>query len=139
MSDRKCRNCGEGIRREVNPVGDPDWIHTAGMDGQEFWSCNLATTKFADPDDTLGSIIERRDPRAMFLREVLASGTTDDGRDFDFSQSGGSFILTVGAYAEGRIVESIKIETLIAAWLELIPELCPTVGQEGGADESSAD
>lgn len=66
--------------------------------------------------------VKSADPRAMFLRTVLATATMPDGRAVELSQSGATLILQVGEFAEERIVQTISLSELGGAWMRAVDE-----------------
>lgn len=68
----------------------------------------------------LHSVIRERPAKAMFLREVWATGTTDDGREFEISASGPTLILSIGPFDDSREVYTIDLVHLAPAWLRTV-------------------
>lgn len=69
----------------------------------------------------LSSVSKVVAPDALFLRQAWAEGTTDDGREFEISQSGPMLILAVGKFgAEERETHTIHVTDLAPAWLRSI-------------------
>lgn len=64
---------------------------------------------------------------AVFLRESLATGETDDGTKIEMSLSGASMIMTIqrpappdAAWGTGRTVETLSVANLAQAWADSI-------------------
>ena len=69
----------------------------------------------------LSSVSRTQDPNAMYLREVWATGTADDGREFEVSACGPMLILSVGEFGTPeRETHTIHLTDLVPAWLRTI-------------------
>jgi hypothetical protein len=66
----------------------------------------------------------RHEPTAMFLRQTLATGTSDDGSQVELAISGTMLVLSVqpegGSFGAGRVVESVPLRALIEAWVAAV-------------------
>lgn len=64
---------------------------------------------------------ERAEKGALFFREAWVDGETDEGVPFEFTRTvgAGALVLQVGE-GEDRITETVKITTLVTAWVKSI-------------------
>jgi hypothetical protein len=69
---------------------------------------------------------KRQSPHAMYLRQELVNGEVEVNgvkREIELSMSGTGLILTVGAFSDpDRVVETIGLKDLTAAWIDSVVE-----------------
>lgn len=114
----------ERLAAALEQVDDTEWISLTLVEGairlDGAWDVVDVDAALDTHLVPLSSVIEQHEAKAMFLRQVWATGTTGDGREFEISASGPTLILAIGPFDDSREVYTIPLEKLAPAWLRAV-------------------